>query len=57
MSKIISETIKIISESIPPTTDFIINQIRLNGFEPVRWAIVEIKGNELTLNISGYKIQ
>ena len=56
MGKIISKTIKIISKELPPKTDFIIEQIRNKGMEPVRWAIVEIETNELTLNVSGYEI-
>lgn len=53
---IISKTIKIKSDKLPPDVDFIEEQIRLQGLEPVRFAIVEIIENELTLSVSGYEI-
>ena len=53
MDKIISKTIKIISDSMPPKTSFIEREIKRQGINPVRWAIVEVNGNELTLNVSG----
>ena len=57
MKKIISKTIKIISDNIPPKTDFIEKQILKNGITPLRWAITEINKNELTLNVSGEELK
>ncbi len=54
--KIISKTIKIKSDKLPPEVDFIEAQIRAQKFEPVRWAIVDVKDNEFTLSVSGYRI-
>lgn len=54
-NKIISKTINITCDELPPEVDFIEKQIRLQGIEPVRWAIVEVSENELTLSVSGYK--
>lgn len=55
MSEIISKTIKIKVDKMPPSVEFIEKEIQLNGLEPLRWAIVEVKGNELTLSVSGRK--
>ena len=55
-SKIISKTIKIKCDKLPPEVDFIENQIKLQGLNPVRWAIVEVNNYELTLSVSGYEI-
>lgn len=51
--KIISETIKITLDELPPKTAIIEEEIKKQGIEPIRWAIVEVNGNELTLNVSG----
>lgn len=56
MSEVISKTIKIKSDKMPPNIEFIEQQIQLNGLEALRWAIVEVKENELTLSVSGRKI-
>ena len=56
MDKIISKTIKIKSDKMPPNADFIENEIKKLGFEPIRWAIVEINDKELTINISAQKL-
>lgn len=53
MNKIISKNIKIITPSLPPDVDFIENEIRKSGLEPVRWAIVDVDDNILTLSVSG----
>ena len=56
MDKIISKTIKIKSDKMPPNVDFIENEIKKLGFEPIRWAIVEINDKELTINLSARKL-
>lgn len=53
MSEVISKTIKIISPNMPPSVDFIEEKIENHGIEALRWAIVEINGNELTICVSG----
>lgn len=53
MSEIISKTIKIIIDKMPPSVDFIEKEIIKNKIEPLRWAIVDIKDNELKLSVSG----
>ncbi len=53
MSEIISKTIKIISPNMPPKVDFIEKEIVKNNIEPLRWAIVDINENELTISVSG----
>ena len=50
---IISKTIKIISPIMPPDVDFIEEEIEKQGIEALRWAIVEINENELTICASG----
>ena len=55
-NSIISKTIKIISPNLPPKVDFVIQEIRKQGLEPIRWAIVEIVENELTISVSGWEI-
>lgn len=56
MSEVISKTIKIKTPKLPPEVEFIEKEIMANKIEPLRWAIVEIKENELTLSVSGRKI-
>lgn len=56
MSEVISKTITIIVDKLPPNIKEIEQQISLNGLEPLRWAIVETNKNELTLCVSGRKI-
>ena len=53
MSEVISKTIKIISPTMPPPVDFIEKEIIKNNIEPLRWAIVEVSENELTISVSG----
>lgn len=57
MSEIISKTIKIIIDKIPPSVDFIEKEIIKNKIEPLRWAIVDIKDNELKLSVSGRELK
>ncbi len=47
-----SEIIKIECEKLPPSVDFIENEIKKRGFEPIRWAIVDVLDATLTLSIS-----
>lgn len=53
MNKVISKTIKIKTLSLPPKIDFIENEIKKNKIEPLRWAIVDVDNNILTLSVSG----
>ena len=50
---VITKTIKIISPIMPPDVDFIESEIEKQGIEALRWAIVEINENELTICASG----
>ena len=52
-NEVISKTIKIISNNMPPKVDFIENEIIKQGLEPLRWAIVDVNQNVLTLSVSG----
>lgn len=54
MNEIISKTIVIKCDKLPPCVDFIENKIKEFKIEPLRWSIVDIKNNELTLNVNGY---
>ena len=56
MSEVISKTIKIKSDKMPPEIDFIEKEIIKSGVEPLRWAIVEVEDSELTLSVSGRKL-
>ena len=56
MNKIISKTIKINSKQMPPKTDFIENEIIKQKIEPLRWSIVDIKENELSILVSGREL-
>ena len=53
MSEVISKTIKIISPIMPPKVEFIEKEIIKNNIEPLRWAIVEVNKNKLTISVSG----
>ena len=53
MSEVVSKTIKIISFTMPPKVDFIEKEIIKNNIEPLRWAIVDVVENELTISVSG----
>lgn len=53
MSKVISKTFKIISSIMPPCVEFIEKEIEKQGLEALRWAIVDIKGKELTICATG----
>lgn len=57
MSEIISKTIKFKTPKLPPEVDFIEQEIEKHGIEALRWAIVDIKENELTLCASGRKLR
>ena len=50
---IISKEIKIKTDILPPKVDFILQEIKKQGLEPIRWAIVEVRGGELILSVSG----
>ena len=52
MNKIITKTIKILSDKMPPDVDFIENQLKEMNLNPIRWAIVDIQKNTLTINVS-----
>lgn len=41
---------------MPPCNKFIEDKIKEFGVDPVRWAIVEIEGDELTISLSGIKL-
>ena len=56
MSEIVSKTVKIISPVLPPSVDFIEKEIISAGIEPLRWAIVDVVENELTISVSGREI-
>ena len=56
MSEVISKTIKIKAEKLPPDAEFIEQEIIKSNLEPLRWAIVDVKGNELTISVSGRKL-
>ena len=56
MSNVISKILKIATQNMPPKVDFIEQQIKLNKIEPIRWAIVDIEGNNLTISVSGRKL-
>ena len=55
--KIVDKIIKLKSDIMPPKNSFIEDKIRLLGIEPIRWAIIEIQNDELTLNVTGYEIK
>jgi len=54
--KITSKTIKIKCDKLPPKVDFIENEIKSQGLEAIRWAIVDVEENILTLSVSGYEV-
>ena len=55
MSEVNSTLIKIKSPIMPPKVDFIEKKLLEMNFPPVRWAIVDIVDNELTLSVSYLK--
>lgn len=52
--KLVDKIIKIKSPKMPPEVAFIENEIRKLNFEPIRWAIIEVNENELTISLSAY---
>ena len=54
---VISKIIKITSPIMPPDIDFIESQIEAQGIEALRWAIVNVNKNELTISASGRVIK
>jgi len=54
---VISKIIKINSPAMPPNIDFIESQIEAQGMEALRWAIVDVNENELTISVSGRIIE
>ena len=57
MCEVISKTLKIITPVIPPDINFIEQEIIKNNVEPLRWAIVEIESNCLTVSVSGRELK
>lgn len=53
--KIIDTIIKFKSDVMPPKNSCIEAKIRQYGIDPIRWAIIEINENELTLSVAGIK--
>lgn len=53
--EIVSTTIKITTPIMPPEVDYIENEIKKQGLDPLRWAIINVTDNELTLSVSGKK--
>lgn len=53
MNEVISKTVKIKTPILPPEVDFIEQKIIEENIEPLRWAIVDIKDDILTLSVSG----
>lgn len=56
MSKVISKTLYVKTPKLPPDIDFIEKEIQNSGIEPLRWAIVDIKKDILTINASGREL-
>ena len=56
MNEVISKTIKIKADKMPPDVDFIEKEIIKSNLEVLRWAIVDVKENELTVSVSGRKL-
>ena len=54
--KIVDTIIKFKSDVMPPKNSYIEEKIRQYGIDPIRWAIIEINENELTLSVAGIKI-
>ena len=55
MNEIISKTIKIKVDKLPPSVNFVENEIKKAGLKPLRWAIVDVNSKELTLSVSALK--
>lgn len=51
--KIVDTILKIKTDKLPPEVDFIENKIKENSIEPLRWAIVDVKKDELILSVAG----
>lgn len=53
--RIVDEIITIRCESLPPKNSFIEAKILQHGIEPIRWAIIKVEDNTLTLSVAGIK--
>ena len=53
MSEVVSKIIKIKTPIMPPKVEYIENKIIENNIEPLRWAIIDVKEDLLTLSVSG----
>lgn len=54
--KMADKIFKIKTDKLPPSVDFIENEIKQRGIDPVRWAIIDVKENMLTLSVAGIEI-
>ena len=45
-----------ISNTDNPTTEYIESELQKRNINPLRWAIVDVAGNELTISVSGRKL-
>lgn len=53
MNEIISKILEITTPIMPPKVKFIETEIEKQGIEALRWAIVEVNSNKLTISVSG----
>ena len=54
--KIVDKIIQIKADSMPPKTEFIEQEIKAQGIDPIRWALIDTKENTLILSVAGYEI-
>jgi len=51
--KLIDTILEVEAQKMPPTVEFVEGFIKSCGIDPIRWAIIEINDNRLTLSVCG----
>lgn len=52
--KIVDTVLKIKTDTLPPKNSFIEKEIKAQGIDPIRWAVVDVEENILTVSVAGY---
>lgn len=53
MNEIITKSITIVSDKMPPDNAFIEQELKNRSIKAIRWAITDVNKNELTLSVCG----
>ena len=54
--KIVDRILKIKTPKLPPENAFMEKSIKEAGIDPIRWAVIEVEGDILTVSAAGYEL-